>query len=135
MFARLPAAVSRYSAPHWRRGSSPGQLRPFRIVTVGDLLFDRRADVFAALAVCAYDDVGFAGLAAARRRHRYVRPLDRSISGWIFDPLFLRVSMGGHRRISLDKTRKARANTPGSVFIADRLTDSSLVHKIAREPW
>ncbi len=127
----LPATSCQHCGAYG--GSSLFQLCPFRILTIGDLLFDRRSDVLAPVAVRACNDMGFARPAATRTRYRNLRFLDHGVSSRVFDPLLLRVSMAGHCRVSLDYPGKTRAAKPGSVSFPDRYAHSPMVRKTPGE--
>src|SRR4029453_17361211 len=103
------------------------------MLTAVDLLLNRRAHVFAPLAMRARNDMDFAGVASTRRKRWSVRSLDRSISGRLFDSLFLFVSMAGHCRISLDETGRARTTASGDMCTFDRYAHPSMVPKTAGE--
>ena len=131
MFARLSASPRHDRAAYRWYGSSACGLRSFCLLTADDLLFGRRSHVLAPVAVPACDYLDFARNATTRRRSRSLRALDPDFGRWIFDPLFLRVSMVGDCCISSRQAGKAQATSSGGMCARDGSANSAVVRQVA----
>src|SRR5438067_3264362 len=133
MFAGLLSASCWYCATHRRPARDNSGLPPFRVLTSGNILFDRSAHVLSAVAMPARYHLGFAGAVSARERYRHVCVLGHGIHCWAPDPLLLCMSMAGGRCLPSDKPRKTKAVASGGVYARGGGFDPSPVFQSARE--